>query len=73
MLAEVLLGLEKERVEAGAQIDIRIDCAVVQFSRKNLRSIAHCLALVQKQHQVCKPKMRVEPYTTRTYIQRKPK
>jgi PAS domain S-box-containing protein len=43
VLAEVLLGLEKERVEAGAQIDIHVDCPVVQFSRKNLRSIVYNL------------------------------
>jgi signal transduction histidine kinase len=43
VLAEVLQGLEKEREEASAQIDINIDCSVVQFSRKNLRSIVYNL------------------------------
>lgn len=43
VLAEVLQGLEKEREEARAQIEINLDCPVVQFSRKNLKSVLYNL------------------------------
>jgi PAS domain S-box-containing protein len=43
VLAEVLQSLEPEREEAAAQIEINVDCPVVHFSRKNLKSVLYNL------------------------------
>jgi PAS domain S-box-containing protein len=43
VLAEVLQILEPEREEAAAQIEINVNCPVVHFSRKNLKSVLYNL------------------------------
>jgi signal transduction histidine kinase len=43
VLEEVLLDLQPQLEEAGAQIAVKLDGENVQFSRKNLKSILHNL------------------------------